>query len=68
MNWKREIRESRSFRRHDADVRCNALQNLDLADDDGLPADDEPDLVASAEPPGLAAGEDRGADRVSAHG
>ena len=68
MNWKREIRESRSLRRHDADVRCNALQNLDLADDDGLPADDEPALVASAEPPGLSAGEDRGADRVSAHG
>ena len=25
-------------------------------------------LAASAEPPGLSAGEDRGADRVSAHG
>ena len=68
MNWKREIREPRSLRRHDADVRRNALQNLDLADDDGLPVDDEPALVASAEPPSLSAGEDRGADRVSAHG
>ena len=46
----------------------HALEHLELACQDGAPADDEAALVASAEAPGAAAGENGCSLHEAAHG
>ena len=45
----------------------DSLQDLELPYDDGTAVDEEPALVASAEPAGLAAGENRRRGRRAGH-
>jgi hypothetical protein len=60
VNGQMQIREPLAVGRDHEDLACHTLQNLDLSNDDGAAIHDEAALVLTAEPSGLASGQNRG--------